>query len=286
MRCGPTPSPAGAHPYLVGTLAVEPLGEGTWLGVARGRLLIREPVRGDRLDHELAARGLLPVADAVAIGVQLAGALATLHRHRLVHGRAEPATVVVTNWVRSPKVKLGSVGAAQQSDGFGATPAGWRGWWRPRSPGMRRVHRVGQRAMRPRRWGYVPASLLEAMALLEADALDDRTVEPGRILQRAELEQGRVPTECTVAGPEPVGGHHRPAADRCRLEGGRPRWWGRHRFDDRRTVAGDRAHACRRTYRVVWRGRGAAGAVAGRSGARRGAPAAGGRAAERQGRLG
>jgi hypothetical protein len=72
--------------------------------------LVMEYLPGGTLAQRLAADGPLPVADVLEIGVHLSGALATTHRHGIVHGDVKPQNVMQS---RSGQVALSDFGIAR-----------------------------------------------------------------------------------------------------------------------------------------------------------------------------
>lgn len=82
------------------------------------------------LRSELGTRGRLPVAEVVALGVQLSGALGHLHRHGLVHRDVKPSNVI---FVRGqPKLAdLGLVAVTNEARSF----VGTEGFIPPEGPG-------------------------------------------------------------------------------------------------------------------------------------------------------
>ena len=57
--------------------------------------LVLEYVPGDTLDERL-QKGAMPLADALQLGLQLAGALASAHQNRIVHRDLKPANIKIT----------------------------------------------------------------------------------------------------------------------------------------------------------------------------------------------
>lgn len=86
------------------------------------------------LRSDLGARGRLPVAEVVALGVQLSGALGHLHRHSLVHRDVKPSNVI---FVRGqPKLAdLGLVATTSEARSF----VGTEGFIPPEGPGTVRA---------------------------------------------------------------------------------------------------------------------------------------------------
>ena len=82
------------------------------------------------LRSELNARGRLPVAEVVALGVELSGALGHIHRHGLVHRDVKPSNVI---FVRGqPKLAdLGLVATTNEARSF----VGTEGFIPPEGPG-------------------------------------------------------------------------------------------------------------------------------------------------------
>ncbi|WP_438023769.1 nSTAND1 domain-containing NTPase [Sorangium sp. So ce233] len=102
---GPDPSPAAVlrrrgvieearllcqveHPSVVRFYALPVDEEHGVIGLAM------EHVAGVSLDRTLAARGTLPVAETLALGIAIASALAAVHRAGLVHRDVKPANIV------------------------------------------------------------------------------------------------------------------------------------------------------------------------------------------------
>jgi serine/threonine protein kinase/WD40 repeat protein len=82
------------------------------------------------LRSELDARGRLPVAEVVALGVHLSGALGHIHRHGLVHRDVKPSNVIVVRG--QPKLAdLGLVATTNEARSF----VGTEGFIPPEGPG-------------------------------------------------------------------------------------------------------------------------------------------------------
>src|SRR5262249_6045063 len=82
------------------------------------------------LASELKARGRLPVAEVVELGVELAGALGHLHRHGLIHRDVKPSNVIFVQG--QPKLAdLGLVASAKEARSF----VGTEGFIPPEGPG-------------------------------------------------------------------------------------------------------------------------------------------------------
>src|SRR5688572_2717168 len=86
------------------------------------------------LASDLKSRPWLPVADAVSLGVQLAGALGHLHRHGLVHRDVKPSNVIFVHG--QPKLAdIGLVTGLHEERSF----VGTEGFIPPEGPGSERA---------------------------------------------------------------------------------------------------------------------------------------------------
>ena len=64
------------------------------IGVEGGvPFIVAEPVRGESLSHRLTRRGPLPIADCLAVALQIIDALATAHAGGIVHGNLAPEKI-------------------------------------------------------------------------------------------------------------------------------------------------------------------------------------------------
>lgn len=82
------------------------------------------------LRSDLDSRGRLPVAEVVALGVELSGALGHIHRHGLVHRDVKPSNVIFAQG--QPKLAdLGLVATTQEARSF----VGTEGFIPPEGPG-------------------------------------------------------------------------------------------------------------------------------------------------------
>jgi len=79
-----------------------------------------EYVQGQSLQALISERGPLPVADLLAIGIQLAKGLAAAHRAGVVHRDLKPANVIITP---DGQVKILDFGLARQQAGLAALAA-------------------------------------------------------------------------------------------------------------------------------------------------------------------
>ena len=86
------------------------------------------------LASELKSRGRLVVADAVALGVQLAGALGHLHRHGLVHRDVKPSNVIFVHG-QAKLADIGLVTTINEERSF----VGTEGFIPPEGPGTERA---------------------------------------------------------------------------------------------------------------------------------------------------
>ena len=82
------------------------------------------------LGSDLKTRGRLPVADAVALGVELTGALGHVHRHGLVHRDVKPSNVIFVQG-RPKLADLGLVTSTDEARSF----VGTEGFIPPEGPG-------------------------------------------------------------------------------------------------------------------------------------------------------
>lgn len=87
------------HPHLVAVRAV--------LAVEGGVALVSDVATGRSLADLLAARGRLPVAEVLTVGVPLAAALAALHSRSLLHGAVSARSVRLTDDGRPMLADLG-----------------------------------------------------------------------------------------------------------------------------------------------------------------------------------
>ncbi|MCC7373210.1 MAG: hypothetical protein IT581_01040 [Verrucomicrobiales bacterium] len=92
--------------------------------------LIPDSYRPRTLRSDLNLRGRMPVAEAVALGVHLAGALGHIHRHGLVHRDVKPSNVIFVQGL--PKLAdLGLVATTDEARSF----VGTEGFIPPEGPG-------------------------------------------------------------------------------------------------------------------------------------------------------
>ena len=186
------------HPNLVDVLLMGVM------PATRDRYLITEWTRGSTLQAAFEERGVLSVAEVLAVGVQLAGGLGTLHRFGLVHGDVSCATVIVTSWGGSPQVKLDLVGAVLV-DGAerGRDAAGLGALLFLLFTGVE-VSSLLDRAELQRRGA--PEAFVSVLAdLVENDpgSKDGTLIQRcGRALQQIELAERRIPTELTLLGEQ------------------------------------------------------------------------------------
>jgi serine/threonine protein kinase len=110
-------APGWAHPHLVSLFATDGAACGRVFGLLADAgcpaYLALRYLPGVSLERLLAARGPLDEPRALAIGLQLAGALAHLHRRGLVHHDVRPANVIVGRRGGRPHATLIDLGAAE-----------------------------------------------------------------------------------------------------------------------------------------------------------------------------
>ena len=82
------------------------------------------------LASELKSRGRLPLVEVLALGVQLAGALGHIHRHRLVHRDVKPSNVIFVDG-QAKLADIGLVTGADEAKSF----VGTEGFIPPEGPG-------------------------------------------------------------------------------------------------------------------------------------------------------
>jgi len=82
------------------------------------------------LASELKSRGRLPLVEVLALGVQLAGALGHIHRHRLVHRDVKPSNVIFVEG-QAKLADIGLVTGADEAKSF----VGTEGFIPPEGPG-------------------------------------------------------------------------------------------------------------------------------------------------------
>jgi serine/threonine-protein kinase len=108
------------HPHIV---AVHSVDEAEGLPC-----LVMEYVPGDSLQERLDARGPLPVADVLRIGLQVARGLAAAHAQGLVHRDVKPANILLEGepgaLATGGRVKLTDFGLARAVDDVGLTQSG------------------------------------------------------------------------------------------------------------------------------------------------------------------
>src|SRR2546421_1760579 len=86
------------------------------------------------LASDLKSRARLPVADAVSLGLQLAGALGHLHRHGLVHRDVKPSNVIFVH-SQAKLADIGLVTGVHEERSF----VGTEGFIPPEGPGSERA---------------------------------------------------------------------------------------------------------------------------------------------------
>ena len=83
--------------------------------------IVMEYLVGGSLQDALDIRGALPTADVIAMGVKLAGALETAHRHGILHRDIKPANILVN---RFGEPQLGDFGIARLLGGANTSTTG------------------------------------------------------------------------------------------------------------------------------------------------------------------
>jgi serine/threonine protein kinase len=81
--------------------------------------LVMEHLEGETLAARLAARGALPIADAIIIATQILEALEAVHRQHIIHRDLKPGNIFLLGGARSdrPVAKLLDFGLAKQRSG-------------------------------------------------------------------------------------------------------------------------------------------------------------------------
>lgn len=116
--------------YYVMELADREDGAGADLNPSPTDELVPATYQPRTLRSDLNLRGRLPVAQAVALGVHLAGALGHIHRHGLVHRDVKPSNVIFVQGL--PKLAdLGLVATTDEARSF----VGTEGFIPPEGPG-------------------------------------------------------------------------------------------------------------------------------------------------------
>lgn len=96
------------HPHIVTVLDA---------GVVDGRpFVVMELVEGQSLRSRINDRGPLPIADAQRLALQMAEALATAHRQRVIHGDLRPENVLIDDNGNAKLTDFGFVRAAVATD--------------------------------------------------------------------------------------------------------------------------------------------------------------------------
>ncbi len=118
------------HPSLPRVVAV---------GDLNGRsYLVREYVPGESLEARIDRAGPLPPHDILELGRQLAGALAEVHRHRLIHRDVRPANIIVDEQGTARLVDFGLVTRAHQGTDAATEAVGTLLYAAPEQSGMLR----------------------------------------------------------------------------------------------------------------------------------------------------
>jgi serine/threonine-protein kinase len=105
------------HPGVVDVYEVDRLPDGRVC-------LVMELLRGETLSHYLAARGRLPVDEAVAIASQVAAAMRAAHHVGIIHRDLKPDNVFVAVEPEGLRVRVLDFGVAKLLDGAGAVVTG------------------------------------------------------------------------------------------------------------------------------------------------------------------
>jgi serine/threonine-protein kinase len=105
------------HPGVVDVYEVDRLPDGRVC-------LVMELLRGETLSQYLAARGRLPVPEALAIAAQVAAAMRAAHHVAIIHRDLKPDNVFVAIEPEGLRVRVLDFGVAKLLDGAGAVVTG------------------------------------------------------------------------------------------------------------------------------------------------------------------
>lgn len=192
------------HPHVVRVLEVFDDDDG-------GVIVVMQYAPGGSLAELLSARRRLDAGEIVAVAAPLADALASAHRHGIVHGDVKPANVLFTSDGEPLLADFG--GAMRGTDGYIA-PEVLAG-----APPDERADVYGLGVVcREALGGDVPAELAPVLDAAVAPNPDDR---PASASELARLLRAAVPTDA-VRLPGPAVGTGRVLGPPTRLFGPRP----------------------------------------------------------------